>query len=425
MDAASLTRSEAEERSRLLAVTRYDIDVDLTGLLEGDTFRAVSTITFTCAEPGASTFVDCAADVERAELNGRRARPGVGPRGPAAADGPRRATTCWSSATAQSDTASSSGILRTVDPSDGLVYVWTSFEPDEARRMWACFDQPDLKAPHRFVVDAPESWTVTSNTGPETVSEAGRRRPHLDASRTPRRSRRTSWSSTPARSTRCAASTTATTSASTAASRWSRRSSATSTTWSRSPARGWRSSASSSACRSRRSTTTRCSSPTSAARWRTGGASPTATPSSPAPRRATPSARCSREFVLHEMAHMWFGDLVTMRWWDDLWLNEAFASWASNWALVARHRVRRPVGGLPRALQARRLRHGHGPGHPPDPRRRARRRPRDRQLRLDHLRQGPERAPPADGLHRRGARSSAGCRPTSATTPGATPSSTT
>ncbi|HXH77753.1 M1 family aminopeptidase [Nocardioides sp.] len=40
------------------------------------------------------------------------------------------------------------------------------------------------------------------------------------------------------------------------------------------------------------------------------------------------------EFVLHEMAHMWFGDLVTMRWWDDLWLNEAFASWASNWAMA-------------------------------------------------------------------------------------------
>ncbi len=39
--------------------------------------------------------------------------------------------------------------------------------------------------------------------------------------------------------------------------------------------------------------------------------------------------------VLHEMAHMWFGDLVTMRWWDDLWLNESFAEWASHHALVA------------------------------------------------------------------------------------------
>ncbi len=179
MDAASLTRSEAEERSRLLAVTRYDIDVDLTGLLEGDTFRAVSTITFSCAEPGASTFVDCAADVERAELNGRpldpeSAREGRLPLADLAADN------VLVVATAQSDTASSSGILRTVDPSDGLVYVWTSFEPDEARRMWACFDQPDLKAPHRFVVDAPETWTVTSNTGPESGLRGRRRCPHLD-----------------------------------------------------------------------------------------------------------------------------------------------------------------------------------------------------------------------------------------------------
>src|SRR5688500_1001942 len=177
MDAASLTRSEAEERSRLLAVTRYDLDVDLTGLLEGETLRAVSTITFTCSEPGASTFVDCVAEIERAELNGRSldpasAREGRLPLADLAADN------VLVVATAQSDTPSSNGVLRTVDPSDGLVYVWTSFEPDEARRVWACFDQPDLKAPHRFVVHAPTSWTVTSNTGPESVSDAG------DAART-------------------------------------------------------------------------------------------------------------------------------------------------------------------------------------------------------------------------------------------------
>ena len=74
-------------------------------------------------------------------------------------------------AAAQADTASSAGILRTVDPSDKLVYVWTSFEPDDARRLWACFDQPDLKAPHAFTVHAPESWTVTSNTAPTSVDD--------------------------------------------------------------------------------------------------------------------------------------------------------------------------------------------------------------------------------------------------------------
>ena len=68
---ASLTRSEAEARAALIGVRRYDIAVDMTGLLEGPTLEAVSTISFTCEEPGASTFVDCVARIRHATLNGR------------------------------------------------------------------------------------------------------------------------------------------------------------------------------------------------------------------------------------------------------------------------------------------------------------------------------------------------------------------
>ena len=66
---------------------------------------------------------------------------------------------------------------RAVDPGDDNVYLWTTFEPDEARYAWACFDQPDLKAPHAFTVTAPAAWTVVSNSGDPVVEDVdgGRR----------------------------------------------------------------------------------------------------------------------------------------------------------------------------------------------------------------------------------------------------------
>src|SRR5690606_17340131 len=73
----------------------------------------------------------------------------------------------------QRSTSQSTAVHRSVDPADGEVYVWTSFEPDEARRVWACFDQPDLKAPVAFTVAAPAAWTVLSNTGDAHVTDLG------------------------------------------------------------------------------------------------------------------------------------------------------------------------------------------------------------------------------------------------------------
>ena len=235
---------------------------------------------------------------------------------------------------AQPDTGTGTGILRTVDPSDKLVYVWTSFEPDDARCAFACFDQPDLKAPHGFIVDAHETWTVTSNCAPDLGRGPPRRRPARGRSPTPRRSRRTSSSSTPGRSTSSASERGGHSLGCTAASRCSSTSSATPRSCSTSPTAGLAFFGE------------RFGQPFPQERYdqvfvpNMGGAMENwgcVTWTDSVLYRSTPThgqRAVVAAVLLHEMAHMWFGDLVTMRWWDDLWLNEAFASWASTWAGV-------------------------------------------------------------------------------------------
>ena len=330
--ARSLTRLEAEERVTLLEVDRYDITVDLRGLFDGEVVESVSTITFRCGEPGASTFVDCAAEVRHATLNGRPLDLGT-------VEGGRiplpdlAADNVLVVAAAQADTASSAGILRTVDPSDKLVYVWTSFEPDDARRLWACFDQPDLKAPHAFTVHAPESWTVTSNTAPtsvEDLADGGRVWTFPD---TPRLSTYvTVVNAGPFHELRqergghslglyC---------------RQSLRQ-----YLERDAAELFDVTAAGLAFFGER-----FGQPFPQERYdqvfvpNMGGAMENwgcVTWTDSVLHRSTPThgqRAMVASVLLHEMAHMWFGDLVTMRWWDDLWLNEAFASWAATWASV-------------------------------------------------------------------------------------------
>ncbi|QBR91289.1 aminopeptidase N [Nocardioides euryhalodurans] len=330
MDAVSLTRTEAEQRARLLEVIRYDIEVDLTGLLEGETLRSVSTITFRCHEPDAETFVDCAADVDLAVLNGRELDLTEVSGGRIPLSG-LQSDNVLVVAASQSDTASSTGILRTVDPSDGLVYVWTSLECDEARRLWACFDQPDLKAPHRFTVTAPESWTVLSNMRPDSVDEP------VAAARVWR------FPDTPPLSTYVVV-----VNAGPFHEVREQRGDHSLGLYARQSLRPFLERDATWLLDTTESGLAffgdRFGQPFPEAHYdqvfvpNMGGAMENwgcVTWTDAALHRSTPTHAQRQQvalILLHEMAHMWFGDLVTMRWWDDLWLNEAFASWAATWA---------------------------------------------------------------------------------------------
>jgi len=158
----SLSQAEAERRAALLTVQRYDLAVDFTALPTGPDVRCVSTVTFTCREPGAETFIECAAQVLSATLNGEPLAAGESGRITLTGLAEQNVLRVQS---VQSQTTVGQGVHKAVDPADGEVYVWTSFEPDQAQHVWACFDQPDLKAPHAFTVLAPAQWTVTSNSG--------------------------------------------------------------------------------------------------------------------------------------------------------------------------------------------------------------------------------------------------------------------
>ena len=331
-DIASLTREEAAERAALINVDRYDVNVDLRGLYEGELWAATSTISFICREPGASTFVDCVGDVSSVTLNGEALDPATAERGRITLPDLRADNVLVVSHT-QTDTHSGTAILKTVDPLDKLVYVWSSFEPDRARYAFACFDQPDLKAPHCFVVDAHETWTVTSNSAPDRVEdldEGGRRWTFGD---TPKLSTYvTVVNGGPFHELR------------------SQRGGYDLGLYSRQSLKQFLERDAEELYdltdRGLAFFGERFGQPFAQERYdqvfvpNMGGAMEnwgSVTWTDSVLYRSTPTygQRAVRaQILLHEMAHMWFGDLVTMKWWDDLWLNEAFASWASNWAGV-------------------------------------------------------------------------------------------
>ncbi len=327
----NLTQAEAVERARLLDVTSYDIRLDLTdgrGNPGEGTFRSVTEVRFTCSEPGAETFIECAAQSLRsATLNGRPVTdwsPETGLRLP------RLETE--NVLVVDADFAYSSsgqGLHRSVDPADGEVYLYSQFETADAQRVFACFDQPDLKSVFTWHAEVPRSWRVISNA-PVAREELVDTHKIVHFDRSVRMSTYiTALCAGPYHQVRRAHD---------------------------GIDLGY-------FCRvsmapyldvdELHTVTTqgfdfyhdqfrvRYPLPKYDQIWvpdfNAGAMENFGCVTHAEAHYLFRSAVTDYEFeqrantILHELAHMWFGNLVTMRWWDDLWLNESFAEWASHW----------------------------------------------------------------------------------------------
>ncbi|HBJ73246.1 MAG TPA: aminopeptidase N, partial [Actinobacteria bacterium] len=157
----NLTRAEAVNRAALLSSHRYIVDLDLSG--SEATFPVVTTVTFGCATPGASTWLDHIADVQSVELNGELLDVAKVVDG-ARIELPKLLAENTAKITAYGTYMNTGeGLHRFVDPVDNETYLYTQFESADARRMFACFEQPDLKAEFELRVTAPSHWQVVSN----------------------------------------------------------------------------------------------------------------------------------------------------------------------------------------------------------------------------------------------------------------------
>jgi len=162
MPGQNLTRLEATKRSATVHTRSYDVVLDLT---RGETlFRSTTTVRFT-ATPGASTFIDLIAPTVRSiTLNGRALDPTE------VYEDSRIALmdlTADNELIVDADCAymhTGEGLHRFTDPADGETYLYSQFEVPDSRRVFAVFEQPDLKASFTFTVTTPANWTVLSNS---------------------------------------------------------------------------------------------------------------------------------------------------------------------------------------------------------------------------------------------------------------------
>jgi aminopeptidase N len=337
-----LTRDEASARSALITVTSYQVDLDLTG---GDaTFDSVSVIRFGCTAPGSSTHLDLTAPAVR-EITLNDAPVSLD-----AFDGDRITLTGLAADNVLRVVAdcaysrSGEGLHRFTDPADGRVYLYSDLETFDAHRIYACFDQPDMKASYELAVTAPADWQVVSNMAPESTRPASIAPDGsgLDGSVPDGGALRWNFPPTPVLPTYITA---------VVAGpyhvvrdehdgiplgvycRQSLASYLDADEILEVTRQGFDFFHNSFGIKYPFGKYDQLFVPEFKEGAMENAGCVTFVEAYIFRSRVTDFAREARgETILHEMAHMWFGDLVTMRWWDDLWLNESFATWAGTLA---------------------------------------------------------------------------------------------
>ncbi len=339
----NLRQVEAAQRARLLDIAGYDITLDLSDAGAGArTFRSVTEIRFTSAELGATTFIEVAADgIRSATLNGTPVE-----------------LSAWSAETGlvlphlagdnvlvvDADfpySTTGQGLHRSVDPVDNEVYLYSQFETADAQRVYACFDQPDLKAEYTWHVTAPAHWRLVSNAPVEReeATDGAAGEPQAAAGAAVKTVHF-------ARSARMSTYVTALCGGPYHEVRESHDGIDLGVFCRRSMAQyldadeillitkqGFDFFHEQFGVRYPLAKYDQVYTP----EFNAGAMENFGCVVHAEQHYIYRSPVTDFEYeqrantILHEMAHMWFGDLVTMRWWDDLWLNESFAEWASHW----------------------------------------------------------------------------------------------
>ncbi|SDP16184.1 aminopeptidase N [Pedococcus dokdonensis] len=331
MPGKNLTRDEATTRAAVVTVDHYDVSLDLT--TSDTTFRSTTTVSFTSREPGAETFIDLIApSVQAITLNGEPLDPathfdGVRITVPATAE---HNTLTVDATAAYMNTGE--GLHRFTDPVDGEVYLYSQFEVADCRRMFAVFEQPDLKATFAFTVTAPEHWQVVSNSPtPEP---------------TPAAEGTATWAFAPTARMSCYI--TALIAGPYAVVRdevGTRRGTVPLGIFCRQSLlehldadnifdctkSGFAFFEDEFDCEYPFEKYDQLFTPEYNMGAMENAGAVTITETYIFRSKVTEAIVERRALtILHELAHMWFGDLVTMKWWNDLWLNESFAEWAST-----------------------------------------------------------------------------------------------